>query len=90
MQSAELRAAIIERNRRIVAELYRIADDVNETGTRRRKARRALESFSEGSGALAALTAQMGASAGAQRITHGGSMATAQQLAYDGHERRRM
>lgn len=88
MQTAEQQQAIIARNRRVLAELVRIANDESETGARRRKARRALEHISEGSGALAALSGQMGTSAGAQRFTHGGSTATAQQLAYDGHERR--
>lgn len=88
-QTADEQQAIIQRNRRVLAELVRIANDVNETGTRRRKARRALEGISEGSGALAALSGQMTHNAeGAQRRSHGGGAATALDLSYEGHGRR--
>ena len=88
-QTAEQQQAIIARNRRVLAELVRIANDVNETGTRRRKARRALEGISEGSGALAALSGQMThAFEGQQRVTRGGDMRTAMELSYDGAGRR--
>ena len=89
MQTAEQQQAIIARNRRVLAELVRIANDVTETGTRRRKARRALEGISEGSGALAALSGQMTHNReGTQRRSHGAGMATAMELSYEGHGRR--